>query len=51
MTKLDYCNKNPLTRGLVDKPDDWAWSSYRYYELDDHTVLSMDWDGRWPIEW
>ncbi len=51
LEKLDYCHKNPVTRGLVDHPEDWRWSSYRFYELDDRTVLPMDWDGRWPIIW
>ena len=49
--KLDYCHKNPLTRGLVDDPADWKWSSYRFYEFGDRSVLPMDWDGSWPIEW
>ena len=49
--KLDYCHKNPITRGLVDRAEDWHWSSYRYYELDDRSVLSMNWDGGWPIVW
>jgi len=49
--KIDYCHKNPLTRGLVGDPADWKWSSYRFYEFGDASVLSMDWDGRWPIEW
>ena len=30
---------------------DWRWSSYRFYEHGDRSVLAMDWDGRWPIEW
>lgn len=51
LEKLDYCHKNPLTRGLVDCPEDWPWSSYRYYELGDESVLGMDWDGSWPIIW
>ena len=49
--KLDYCHKNPVTRGLVNHPDEWPWSSYRFYELHDKSVLPMDWDGRWPIAW
>ena len=49
--KLDYCHKNPVMRELVDHPDEWRWSSYRFYELDDRSVLAMDWGGRWPIEW
>ena len=32
--KLRYLHRNPVTRGLVAKPEDWqwsSWSSYRYY--------------------
>lgn len=47
--KLDYMHKNPITRGLVDRPEQWPWSSYRYYELDDDSIIRMDWDGSWPI--
>ena len=49
--KLDYCHKNPITRGLVDDAAHWRWSSYRFYEFADRSVLPMGWDGRWPIEW
>ena len=51
LVKLDYCHKNPMTRGLVQRAEDWPWSSYRYYELDDRSVIVMDWDGQWPIIW
>ena len=51
LEKLDYCHKNPITRGLVERAEDWPWSSYRYYDLDDRTVLTMDWDRAWPIAW
>ncbi|MCH7719767.1 MAG: hypothetical protein IH988_02085 [Planctomycetes bacterium] len=51
LEKLDYCHTNPITRGLVDRPEDWPWSSYRFYEMDDRSVLVMDWDGRRPIVW
>jgi putative transposase len=33
--KLKYMHRNPVTRGLVEKPEDWRWSSYRYYFLDE----------------
>jgi len=29
--KLKYMHRNPVTRGLVEKPEEWAWSSYRHY--------------------
>jgi len=47
--KLDYMHKNPITRGLVDRAEQWQWSSYCFYELDDDSVIAMDWDGSWPI--
>ena len=32
--KLKYMHRNPVTRGLVVKPEDWPWSTYRHYLLD-----------------
>ena len=29
--KLKYIHRNPVTRGLVEKPEEWPWSSYRHY--------------------
>lgn len=29
--KLRYLHRNPVVRGLVTRPEDWAWSSYRHY--------------------
>jgi putative transposase len=51
LENLDYCHKNSLTRALVERPQDWPWSSYRYHEFGDDSVLKMDWDGSWPIIW
>ena len=31
--KLRYIHRNPVTRGLVDKPEKWLWSSFRFYAL------------------
>jgi putative transposase len=28
---LRYIHRNPVKRGLVEKPEDCAWSSYRHY--------------------
>ena len=33
--KLRYMHDNPVKRGLVAAPEDWRWSSYRYYFLDE----------------
>jgi putative transposase len=29
--KLRYMHRNPVKRGLVEKPEDWPWSSLRHY--------------------
>jgi putative transposase len=29
--KLRYIHRNPVKRGLVESPELWQWSSYRYY--------------------
>jgi putative transposase len=29
--KLRYMHRNPVHRGLVDKPDEWPWSSFQHY--------------------
>jgi putative transposase len=29
--KLRYIHRNPVARGLVACPEDWAWSSFRHY--------------------
>lgn len=29
--KLRYLHRNPVARGLVERPEDWPWSSFRHY--------------------
>jgi putative transposase len=29
--RLRYMHRNPVTRGLVERPEDWRWSSFRHY--------------------
>ena len=29
--KLRYMHRNPVKRGLVEKPEQWPWSSFRHY--------------------
>jgi len=33
--KLRYMHRNPVKRGLVGSPEEWRWSSYRFYFLDE----------------
>jgi len=30
MEKLNYMHMNPVKRGLVARPEDWPWSSFRH---------------------
>ena len=38
--KLDYMHANPVKRGLVSSPEEWPWSSFRFYYLNDASVLA-----------
>ena len=40
--KLNYMHNNPVKRGLVRSPGDWPWSSWRFYFLQDASILRMD---------
>lgn len=44
-TKLEYIHHNPVKAGLVDKHEDYKYSSARNYILDDHSVIRVinDW--------
>ncbi len=37
-----YMNQNPVKRRLVEKPEDWPWSSWRFHYLEDASILAMD---------
>ncbi len=30
--KLRYIHRNPVGRGLVERPEEWKWSSFRHYQ-------------------
>ena len=40
--KLNYMHNNLVKRGLVSSPGDWPWSSWRFYFLQDASILRMD---------
>ena len=40
--KLDYIHMNPVKRGLVESPEDYPYSSFRNYYLNDHSVIEID---------
>lgn len=39
--KLRYMYRNPVKRKLVDNPEDWAWSSYRHYLLNEPAPVQI----------
>ncbi len=45
--KLRYMHRNPVVRGLVERPEDWPWSSFRAYALGEQGAVRInDW-SRW----
>ena len=46
--KLRYMHRNPVARGLVANPADWAWSSFRHYlsGLEGVVEIESDWTAR-----
>ena len=40
--KLRYMHRNPVKGGLVDTPEQWGWSSYRFYLLDEPGVVKVN---------
>jgi putative transposase len=47
--KLRYIHRNPVKRGLVESPEQWPWSSFRFYlygeagpvRINDTDILQM----------
>jgi putative transposase len=39
---LKYIHRNPVKRGLVERPEDWPWSSYRSYALHEHGLVAVE---------
>ena len=54
--KVRYIHRNPVRRGLVERPEQWRWSSFRSYacgedsgvRVNDWTVLKLE--VRKPVE-
>ena len=40
--KLRYMHRNPVKRGLVESPEQWAWSSYRHYWLGEEGPVKIE---------
>jgi len=42
--KLKYMHRNPVVRGLVARPEDWRWSSFRCYACGEVGIVRLnDW--------
>jgi putative transposase len=39
--KLRYIHRNPVVRGLVQKPEEWQWSSFRHYLLGERGLVEI----------
>jgi hypothetical protein len=46
--KLRYLHRNPVRRGLVSSPEQWAWSSFRHYVSGVEGVVEIEsqWTAR-----
>ena len=42
LEELHYMHGNPVKRGLVAWPEQWPWPSFRFYYLEDSSLLAMD---------
>ena len=40
--KLRYMHRNPAKRGLVQSPEQWRWSSYRFYLLEEVGAVQVN---------
>jgi putative transposase len=40
--KLEYMHANPVTRGLVQHPKDWPWSSFSFYGNGETGLVAID---------
>jgi putative transposase len=48
--KLNYIHWNPVRRGLVENPEDWFWSSGRYYLTGEQGRVKIGLKGKMPSE-
>ena len=46
--KLRYIHRNPVKRGLCERPDDWEWSSFRHYAtgIEGRFEIESEWAAR-----
>ena len=46
--KLRYIHRNPVKRGLCERPEDWEWSSFRHYATgcEGRVEIESEWTAR-----
>ncbi len=46
--KLRYIHRNPVKRGLCERPEDWEWSSFRHYSTgcEARVEIESEWTAR-----
>ncbi len=40
--KLRYMHRNPVKRGLAQKPEDWRWSSFRHHSVGEVGTVEIE---------
>ena len=40
--KLRYIHRNPVARGLVHRPEEWMWSSFRHYFTGEPGIVEIE---------
>jgi putative transposase len=45
--KLRYIHRNPVERGLVQKPEDWPWSSFRHWSTGEAGRIEIESHWTW----
>ncbi len=46
--KLRYIHRNPVKRGLCERPEDWVWSSFCHYATgcEGRVEIESEWTAR-----
>jgi putative transposase len=45
--KLRYIHRNPVARGLVDRPEDWPWSSFNHWSTCEPGPIEIESHWTW----
>lgn len=45
--KLRYIHRNPVARGLVSRPEDWTWSSFRHWATGEAGPVEVESHWTW----